>query len=203
MSVIDTIKCDQATLSKFKESDNFDYYSQKLKPVINQNVDNNNKNETSLPDYGFAKALAIILLILFVAFVIYMMYKNGMFNRNKKMKKDEEEEEEKEHDDELKIEDINFEKEIKDAETNKDWNRAVRLIYLQTLQKLSEKGKIIWQQHKTPTEYSIEARVTQFNTMTNVFLKTRYGLFNADEETCKLMHNQQDMMKGGDESDEE
>lgn len=200
MSVIDTIKCDQATLSKFKESDNFDYYSQKLKPVVNQNVDNNNNGPSSLND-GFVKILAIIFFILFLAFIIYMMYKNGLFKRNKKKKKEEEEEEE--HDDELKIEDINFEKEIKDAENNKDWNRAVRMIYLQTLQILSEKGKIIWQQHKTPTEYSIEAGVAQFNTMTNVFLKTRYGLFNADEDTCKLMHNQQDMMKGGDENDEE
>jgi len=196
MSVIDTLKCDQATLSQFKESGDFDYYSQKIQPVVEEAAKNAQHDTTSL-DIGVIRVIVIILITLLIAFVLFMMYKNGVFARNSKKPKEEEEEEE--HDDELKIEGINFEKEINDAENNKDWNRAVRMIYLQTLKKISEKGKVVWQQHKTPTEYSIEAGIAQFNNMTNVFLRTRYGLFDADEDTCKMMHKLQVQMKGGGE----
>ena len=195
MSVIDTLTCDQSTLSGIRESGNFDYYSQKLQPKAEEAVDYANNHVNTSIDGDFIKVIAIILFVLLIAFIIFMMYKNGVFSSKKKGHKMEEEEEQ--NDDELKIDGIDFEKEIEDAESQRDWNRAVRMIYLQTLQWMSEKGTINWQPHKTPTEYSIEAGITEFNCMTNVFLRTRYGLFDADEVTCQEMHGKQKEMKGG------
>ena len=199
MNLADTLKCDTSVISRFMESGDYDYFSQKLKPELEEAVDRVNK-DTGMFDSTFAKVIMILTLVAIIAIIIYMMYKYGWFKRNKKLN-DDDEEDEGNPEDELSIEGIEFDSEIRLAEQSGEWNRAVRLIYLNSLKHLSDCGKVIWEKHKTPTEYSIEAGVDEFRWMTNVFLYTRYGEFMADESTCKEMRHKLELLRkgGGDE----
>jgi hypothetical protein len=69
---------------------------------------------------------------------------------------------------------------------------------LQTLHDLNENNVVVWQLHKTPTEYSIEAGDVSFTNMTNLFLRIRYGLFDASEDDVNDMERWQlSVRKGG------
>jgi hypothetical protein len=197
MNPADSLKCDTSVITRFRESGNFDYFSQKLKPQLDEASDAMDiQQDPGLLDSTLAKVIMILILACIIAIIIYMMYKNGMFSRNKKLEEDEEDEEEEENG--LNIEGIDFDHEILSAEQSGEWNKAVRLIYLQSLKQLSDDGRVVWEKHKTPTEYSIEAGSEPFRWMTNQFLYTRYGEFQADESSCHEMHQrQEEMMKGG------
>lgn len=84
---------------------------------------------------------------------------------------------------------IDFEAEILRAKAEGDYREAVRLIYLKTLRLLSDKKRIDWQPFKTPSQYTREYANTRFRTMTNHFLRVRYGDFAADEELCDTVES--------------
>ena len=77
---------------------------------------------------------------------------------------------------------IDFNEAIREALARKDYREAVRLKYLQTLKQLTESGKIDWQLHKTPTQYTYECTDEPFLRMTRHFLRIRYGNFEATPE---------------------
>lgn len=77
------------------------------------------------------------------------------------------------------IHSIDFGREIAAALRRKDWSRAVRLVYLQTLKQLSDGGRIDWQPYKTPTQYLYEVDSPAFRQLTNLFLQVRYGNYEA------------------------
>lgn len=93
---------------------------------------------------------------------------------------------------------VDFEGGIADAQTRRDYREAVRLLYLQTLKQLSDKGRIDWQLYKTPTQYINEVRVPAFRQLTHHFLKVRYGNFEATEALFHTMQAlQEEVEKGG------
>ena len=75
---------------------------------------------------------------------------------------------------------IDFEQQIKAALGRDDYRTALRMIYLQTLKWLDDNHHIHWQPQKTPSQYVREYRCAPFNTLTTLFIRIRYGGFEAD-----------------------
>ena len=74
---------------------------------------------------------------------------------------------------------------------NENFREALRLMYLQTLKSLSDYHQIEWQPFKTPTQYTFEFRQADFKRMTSLFVRVRYGGFDADKDMIRDMHNLQ------------
>ena len=55
----------------------------------------------------------------------------------------------------------------------------MRYVYLQTLRHLSDHALIDWMPQKTPTQYIREYPKDDFHRLTNLFLRVRYGNFEA------------------------
>lgn len=87
---------------------------------------------------------------------------------------------------------VDFSRGIADALSRRDYREAVRLLYLQTLKRLSDAERIDWQLYKTPTQYLNEVRLPAFRQLTNHFLRVRYGNFEATEELFHTMQSLQD-----------
>lgn len=86
---------------------------------------------------------------------------------------------------------IDFPSEIEKALQNENFREALRLMYLQTLKFLSDYHQIEWQPFKTPTQYLFEFRQADFKRMTSLFVRVRYGGFDADKDMIRDMHNLQ------------
>lgn len=76
---------------------------------------------------------------------------------------------------------IDFEQQIEAALGRDDYRTALRMIYLQTLKWLDDNHHIHWQPQKTPSQYVREYRCAPFNTLTTLFIRIRYGGFEADQ----------------------
>lgn len=87
---------------------------------------------------------------------------------------------------------VDFSGGIADAISRRDYREAVRLLYLQTLKRLSDAERIDWQLYKTPTQYLNEVRLPAFRQLTNHFLRVRYGNFEATEELYRTMQSLQE-----------
>ena len=86
---------------------------------------------------------------------------------------------------------VDFPSEIEKALENENFREALRLMYLQTLKSLSDYHQIEWQPFKTPTQYTFEFRQADFKRMTSLFVRVRYGCFDADKDMIRDMHNLQ------------
>lgn len=75
---------------------------------------------------------------------------------------------------------IDFEQQIEAALGRNDYRTALRMIYLQTLKWLDDNHHIHWQPQKTPSQYVREYRCAPFNTLTTLFIRIRYGGFEAN-----------------------
>ena len=85
------------------------------------------------------------------------------------------------------IHEIDFETSLAEARRKGDYRQVCRLLYLQTLKRLSD-GKVIdWQPFKTPSQYAREVANPTMRTMTNAFLRVRYGNFEATDGLCSQM----------------
>ena len=118
--------------------------------------------------------VGLLLLLGVIGWLLYK-FRPGLFGKTRQ------------RDMEYEIEDdniygIDFEKCIAEALGRHDFREAVRLKYLQTLKLLTEDGRIDWQLHKTPTQYTYEYTEEAFLRMTNHFLRIRYGNFEATPE---------------------
>lgn len=63
-----------------------------------------------------------------------------------------------------------------------DLKGVVRLIYLQTLRRLTDAGLIKWQKSKAPMQYVREMASPEFRKMTLLFLQVRYGGYSCRRE---------------------
>lgn len=84
------------------------------------------------------------------------------------------------------IHEINFDDELDEAVSNRNYRLAVRLLYLKCLKQLSDKGLIQWQIDKTNKAYYYElAQKPQrdaFGSLTRRFEYVWYGNFHIDEQ---------------------
>ena len=192
---LDTLQCDTFVISQIRSSGDYDYYSHK-RPLDKTSTEEPIDFEgfDIKPSGGFVDLTSLILIlfgILLITGLVVWIYGK----REKKVKKEEEEADDEET---LAIERVDFDRELSEARAMGDWNKAVKAVYLRTLNYLNDQNKIIWKADKTPTEYSIEARIEPFQKMTNHFLLIRYGMYDADSLMLSdMLHCEEETKKGG------
>ncbi|MBQ8126951.1 MAG: DUF4129 domain-containing protein [Prevotella sp.] len=86
---------------------------------------------------------------------------------------------------------IDFDAELAAAEARGDYRQAVRLVYLQTLRRLSDSGQIDWHPSKTPRQYEREVGQGAFSELSHQFVRVRYGNFEATASTFAEMRRLQ------------
>ncbi|MDO4163770.1 MAG: DUF4129 domain-containing protein [Bacteroides sp.] len=197
----DTLVCDTTLLAAWRADDAFLYDRELLMPEVNifqwlsrwvSEWLHRIFGSQSASEYSdFLLIGAVILLLLLLCWFIYRKHP-GLFVRSRKdalpytVAEDS-------------IYGIDFEQSISEALARTDYREAVRLVYLQTLRRLSDAGRIDWQLYKTPTQYMYELRLPAFRSLTQHFLKVRYGNFVATEALYREMRTlQEQVQKGGD-----
>lgn len=83
------------------------------------------------------------------------------------------------------IHDIDFDRDIRDAERDEDYRRAIRLLFLKVLKSLSDSEMIYWDPNKTNHQYLYELKGTNaysaFVNCVNVFDLVWYGEWKIDK----------------------
>lgn len=181
---VDTLVCDTARIAAWQQDSAFDYNRELIEPqqnilqwifevimgLLSEVINSVMRNDVS---WVFI-TVGLLLLLGVIGWLLYK-FRPGLFGKTRQ------------RDMEYEIEDdniygIDFEKCIAEALGRHDFREAVRLKYLQTLKLLTEDGRIDWQLHKTPTQYTYEYTEETFLRMTNHFLRIRYGNFEATPE---------------------
>lgn len=199
-SPADTLICDTAQLAMWQADAAYDYNRELIAPDINLLESFNRwfaKVMTKIFGNGFVAenseliliGIAILLLVL-IGWFVYRKHP-GLFVYSRKdglpytVAEDT-------------IYGVDFARAIDAALSRGDYREAVRLLYLQTLKRLNEEGRIDWQLYKTPTQYIYEVKSPAFRQLTHHFLRVRYGNFEADETLFRTMRSLQDeVQKGG------
>ena len=92
------------------------------------------------------------------------------------------------------INNISFDEAIREAIENRNFRLAIRLLYLQSLKQLSDKGYIEWQINKTNSDYIMEVAgkpwQSLFKKLTYNFEYTWYGEMNIDNEHFQNLNMQ-------------
>lgn len=203
MHTTDTLLYDTAKIARYQADSHFDYNSQLVHKNFNlYEIVINWFRELMQRFFGsviadkYSGTILAVFFVLFILLLIFVVYKKRpeLFYREKKFMKYNVEEE--------TIYGVDFDSEINNALSRKDYQLAVRLVYLQTLKHLSDFRCIDWQTYKTPTEYLYEMKrkgvSDEFRQLTNRFLMVRYGNFEATESTYETVKNlQQIIWKGG------
>ena len=80
---------------------------------------------------------------------------------------------------------LDFEQEIKQAVAQQDYRKAVRLVYLASLKRLSDAGLVRWEPGKTNRQYQLELKdpafKNQFSSLGYFFEYAWYGDFPVNE----------------------
>ena len=199
-SPADTLICDTAQLAMWQADAAYDYNRELIAPDINLLESFNRwfaKVMTKIFGNGFVAenseliliGIAILLLVL-IGWFVYRKHP-GLFVYSRKdglpytVAEDT-------------IYGVDFAGAIDAALSRGDYREAVRLLYLQTLKRLNEEGRIDWELYKTPTQYIYEVKSRAFRQLTHHFLRVRYGNFEADETLFRTMRSLQDeVQKGG------
>ena len=203
MHTTDTLLYDTAKIAHYQADSHFDYNSQLVHKnfnlyeiVINWFRELIHNLFGSVIAEKYSGTILAVVFVLFILLLIFVVYKKRpeLFYREKKFLKYNVEEE--------TIYGVDFNCEINNALGRKDYQLAVRLVYLETLKHLSDFRCIDWQTYKTPTEYLYEMKrkgvSEEFRQLTNRFLMVRYGNFEATESTYETVKNlQQIIWKGG------
>ena len=94
---------------------------------------------------------------------------------------------------------IDFSQRISDAVAQRNYRMAVRLLYLQTLKRLTDAGRIAWQADKTNRQYVYELAAnmpansparTEFEALTTQFEYVWYGDFPVDDARYERIREQ-------------
>lgn len=134
--------------------------------------------------YGDDLWVVLGLVVVLVVAVFAVLRYHGLFGRS-----DQQNMEYKVAED--TIYGVDFAQAIEQAWARKDYRETLRLLYLQTLKKQSDGHRIQWQPFKTPTQYTYEYPNADFRKMTNLFIRVRYGNFEATELMVNEMRSYQ------------
>lgn len=193
--------------NKFK-GDEFDYTTIKPKESIWEKI-TRNLNRILRSIFGdlapmkannFVETIFKILAIVIIGFVVYfiinyLISKDGNFifgKKNKKLNLQNNELNENIHE-------IDFPKNISDAEFKKDFRSAIRYQYLFVLKKLSDKKLIEWNFEKTNKDYVNEFKNSNlkddFKNLSYIFDYVWYGEFEIEQEGYRNFKRQFDEFK--------
>lgn len=199
-SPADTLVCDTAKVALWQSDSAYDYNRELITPELNIfEWFMKQFNEFLRRIFGsrfaneYSEIVLISIAIIILLLIIWFVYKKRpeLFMRSRKNRLPYSVEEDT-------IYGVDFQGGIEEALSHSNYREAVRLLYLQTLKELSDKGRIDWQLYKTPTQYNYEVRTQAFRELTNHFLRVRYGNFEATESTYRVMKALQDeIVKGG------
>ena len=139
----------------------------------------------------FRIVIYIVIALAFIALIAFILYRYQfkLFGRAGKVTN--------ENDEEDNIYGVDFDAVYAKAMVQKDYYKAVRIVYLRTLRWLSDGNKISWQLYKTPTQYTREFLSVEFERMTTAFMRVRYGNYQASEELVELLLDLESKIKKG------
>jgi hypothetical protein len=158
--------------------------------------------EGSFMDDFLSKYIWYILIVAVFGFIIYKLFRSeitGLFYRNmNRVNINVSELEENIHE-------IDFDKQINESVTNKNYRYALRLYYLKSLKTLSDNGLIHWEKDKTNKDFISELSGSDFHPLfeqiTTQFNRIWYGDFPVDEvafeEAKNQFNNFNSRLKGG------
>ena len=194
----DTLQIDHQLLEQLQQDPRYAYIAEEQKPSVFSelihSLDRWLSEHVGNSEFPF-RYVFYTICILAVVVLVWWMVRSQLLHRILGIR----------HEAEVSIEEaeenihsVDFDAEIARALAAGDHTRAARLLYLQTLKRLDDAGRLQWQPQKTPTQYTLEVAGMPFRTLTNHFLRIRYGGFEADEQLFSTMKTlQAEVEKGG------
>lgn len=194
----DTLTCDSTLLHRFRSDEAYDYAGELQTPDLDwwdwlaRKIERLLSDVFSIQSDGDIRIFIYIAIALaFSALIVFLLYRHrsGLFGKAGNINRADDEEDD--------IYGIDFDAAYARAMAQKDYYRAVRIVYLRTLRRLSDSQRISWQLYKTPTEYTREFLSADFQRMTSVFMRVRYGNYPASEELVDLLVSLEDEIRKG------
>ncbi|AXV50232.1 DUF4129 domain-containing protein [Prevotella denticola] len=196
--LIDTLTCDSTLLHRFRSDEAYDYAGELQTPDLDwwdwlaRKIERLFSDVFSIQSDGDIRIFIYIAIALaFSALIVFLLYRHRprLFGKAGNINRADDEEDD--------IYGIDFDAAYARAMAQKDYYRAVRIVYLRTLRRLSDSQRISWQLYKTPTEYTREFLSADFQRMTSVFMRVRYGNYPASEELVDLLVSLEDEIRKG------
>ncbi|QUB65794.1 DUF4129 domain-containing protein [Prevotella melaninogenica] len=196
----DTLSCDSALLHQYRADEAYNYARELQAPELDwwdwlmSKIGEFLSDLFSIQGKGdFRIVIYIVIALAFIALIAFILYRYHfkLFGRAGKVTN--------ENDEEDNIYGVDFEAVYAKAMAQKDYYKAVRIVYLRTLRWLSDGNKISWQLYKTPTQYTREYLSVEFERMTTAFMRVRYGNYQASEELVGLLIDLESKIKKGGE----
>ena len=194
----DTLSCDSALLHQYRADEAYNYARELQAPELDwwdwlmSKIGEFLSDLFSIQGKGdFRIVIYIVIALAFIALIAFILYRYHfkLFGRAGKVTN--------ENDEEDNIYGVDFEAVYAKAMAQKDYYKAVRIVYLRTLRWLSDGNKISWQLYKTPTQYTREYLSVEFERMTTAFMRVRYGNYQASEELVGLLIDLESKIKKG------
>ncbi|QUB61105.1 DUF4129 domain-containing protein [Prevotella melaninogenica] len=194
----DTLSCDSALLHQYRADEAYNYARELQAPELDwwdwlmSKIGEFLSDLFSIQGKGdFRIVIYIVIALAFIALIAFILYRYQfkLFGRAGKVTN--------ENDEEDNIYGVDFEAVYAKAMAQKDYYKAVRIVYLRTLRWLSDGNKISWQLYKTPTQYTREYLSVEFERMTTAFMRVRYGNYQASEELVGLLIDLESKIKKG------
>lgn len=194
----DTLSCDSALLHQYRADEAYNYARELQAPELDwwdwlmSKIGEFLSDLFSIQGKGdFRIVIYIVIALAFIALIAFILYRYQfkLFGRAGKVTN--------ENDEEDNIYGVDFEAVYAKAMAQKDYYKAVRIVYLRTLRWLSDGNKISWQLYKTPTQYTREFLSVEFERMTTAFMRVRYGNYQASEELVGLLLDLENKIKKG------
>ena len=164
-----TLVFNEKTIEEWGEA--YDYNRElgktKLKPEIK--IPEKDLNNNHLEDL-YTIVLWIVGVFLLVGFTTFLVYHLKFGTQSRKSVEIPEED---------TIYGVDFEALIAQMEKEGNYMQCIRLKYLSVLKALHDSYRIVWEPYKTPTQYVYELKNTDFKSLTNLFMKVRYGGYAA------------------------
>lgn len=194
----DTLSCDSALLHQYRADEAYNYARELQAPELDwwdwlmSKIGEFLSDLFSIQGKGdFRIVIYIVIALAFIALIAFILYRYHfkLFGRTGKVTN--------ENDEEDNIYGVDFDAVYAKAMAQKDYYKAVRIVYLRTLRWLSDGNKISWQLYKTPTQYTREYLSVEFERMTTAFMRVRYGNYQASEELVELLLDLESKIKKG------
>ena len=146
----DTLSCDSALLHQYRADEAYNYARELQAPELDwwdwlmSKIGEFLSDLFSIQSKGdFRIVIYIVIALVFIALIAFILYRYQfkLFGRTGKVTADDEEED--------NIYGVNFDAVYEKAMAQKDYYKAVRIVYLRTLRWLSDNNMISWQLYKT------------------------------------------------------
>ncbi len=194
----DTLTCDTTLLERFRADESYNYARELQAPDMSMWDWLVNKIGQWLADIfairhtgDLRSFLYMVIALATIGGIAWLLYhfRTRLFGRSGAIEAPAE--------DEDTIYGVDFDEEYTRAMGQGDYYKAVRMVYLRTLRRLSDRHLISWEPYKTPTQYTREYPSAPFSRMTIGFMRVRYGNYPPTKDLVEqLLAMENDMEKG-------